>query len=232
MKTNNIQLLVWDTNFFNMKIGRVDVVDESAFDFSFIKNRSKEEGYELLYIFSKTPVKTHFEKPINTKIGFKMAITPNLKSSFSDKVKIYTGKKIKPILQKLAYQAGHFSRFKLDSNLSPSAFYKLYDQWLAKSLADDIMIIEYIDNNQVAGMVTLEIKKSSTLIGLIGVDNSFRGKGIGKHLVKSCIYHSQIQQKAYLEVYTQKENVQATKFYESCGFELANLSYIYHYWAY
>lgn len=228
--TNSIQLLDWDSNFFGKKIGRITVKDESEFDLIKLKHQLSVESYDLVYIFSEELLPTYFEQPINTKVGFGMQISKNAIPRFSDNIKIYTSQEITPILKDLAYQAGHFSRFYLDVNFETTSFYQLYDKWLANSLGEDVLIITYLDNNQVAGMVTLETKADKNLIGLIGVDKHTRGKGIGKHLMNACIYYSQVQQKDYLEVYTQEENVNAYKFYESCGFNLISRRYIYHYW--
>ena len=229
MISKQIIPLDWDSSFFNKKIGKLIIDENRNFCKDALIQQFNSSDFELIYIFCETEL-PYFKAAINRKLLYRMTDLLDKKKKLSSNIAIYSEGKIRPVLKKLAYQAGHYSRFYLDKNFKQKEFEQLYDQWLQKSLNNDVKIISYQADGNILGMVTLEKKEDKTVIGLIGVETSYRGQNIGKHLINACIFYSIKQQKHTLEVYTQEENVGACKFYESCGFKLVNKQYIYHYW--
>jgi dTDP-4-amino-4,6-dideoxy-D-galactose acyltransferase len=134
-------------------------------------------------------------------------------------------------LESLAYRAGMFSRFYIDSKLRP-CFKSFFREWvinsLNKTIADKIFVYE--ENGQFKAFASCAIKDDEGWLGLISVDESMQGSGIGSSLLGAV-------ERFYLEmkvdnsfIVTQKENVQACSFYESMGYKIVNQVFTYHWW--
>ena len=79
-------------------------------------------------------------------------------------------------------------------------------------------------------MVTIGEKNNRADIGIIAVDNNFRGQDVGKILVQGVINYSIRNGYSSLQVVTQKMNESACRFYERCGFTAEQVVNVYHYW--
>lgn len=229
MPANLIQKLDWDSSFFKKKIGRViiDHIDQ----LQEIKETIRSEKYDLVYLFTEQPMLLKvLGEPINTKVGYRRDLTTMDLPKFPLGLSVFSEKKVNEELLELAYQAGHFSRFKLDAHFSDADFKHLYNQWMKKSLDPTSMIFIYSSKGNIQGMTTLDFKTDFTQIGLIGVDQLSRGKRIGRKLIDACFHHTIKAEMPHLDVYAQAKNIAACRFYEACGFQAFNKNYIYHYW--
>ncbi|MEM1123698.1 MAG: GNAT family N-acetyltransferase [Bacteroidota bacterium] len=224
-----IQELIWDSTFFNKKIGKVTVQNKEQV--VALQKDTVTQAFELIYVFSDRPLsKDLLGAPLNTKVLYRRDLSMADLPRLSDDVTIYQQEGLIEGLFDLAYQAGHYSRFWLDANFSETAFKKLYQQWMKKSLQPTSTIFVVPNVKDLQGMVTLDSKENFTQIGLIGVDKKARGQRYGKKLVDACFHHTIKKGLPYLDVYTQAENVGACHFYEACQFQEVSKTYIYHFW--
>jgi dTDP-4-amino-4,6-dideoxy-D-galactose acyltransferase len=135
-------------------------------------------------------------------------------------------------LEKLAIQSGIFSRFAIDNRFSHEKFTALYKTWIRKSIsgemADEVLVIR--QNNHIAGMITLSNKNGVGNIGLIAVDEEFRGRKFGQQLV--CDAHRWFIKQGCHTAYvvTQGENLPACRLYEKCGYQQIKIEFYYHFW--
>ena len=87
------------------------------------------------------------------------------------------------------------------------------------------MLVATVDNNEVAGMVSIQKTKSATTSELnrLSVTASNRGLGIGRALVLAAIRKSEAL--GFKNVYLETSDVQsgASRLYESIGFKLVGL---------
>lgn len=67
-------------------------------------------------------------------------------------------------------------------------------------------------------------------IGLTGVDENYRGRGIGKKLITAAIEYFCKKSIKEIQVVTQGNNMAACKLYESCGFKVLDWIEFYHFW--
>ncbi len=225
-----IQFKSWDSNFFNIKIGEVTNISDE------IVSQMISENYDLIYIFLRlTNEKVLNEllnetnaKIVDTKVVFKKNI-----STLDENVNFFEFNSTDSFdqLEKLSIESGHKSRFKLDNNFKKGKFEELYKIWIQKSIEkDEIKVFVYRENKKLAGFVTVEIKNGIGAIGLIAVDNSLRGNGIGRKLVsqvEAFLIKSKVN---VLEVATQLDNIEACAFYNNLGFEIKETINIYHLW--
>jgi dTDP-4-amino-4,6-dideoxy-D-galactose acyltransferase len=132
----------------------------------------------------------------------------------------------------LAIESGKFSRFCLDKRMPKGKFEELYGLWIQNSVSGnfaDAVIICKIDNI-IGGLVTLANKNRVGDIGIIAVDESYRGIGIGKALMRAA--ENWFIENKYLisQVVTQEVNKPAKQLYEKCGFEIVKREFVYHIW--
>ncbi|MFH5834123.1 GNAT family N-acetyltransferase [Halalkalibaculum sp. DA384] len=230
-----IKKLDWDSNFFGYNIGRLDLY-RSVFQPSDIYNL---DSFDLIYLYAHEEVenKEELPKPF-TKIIFSKKLEEFYSSPSLKHENIYNinnkniNNKEKQKLINLSYQSGIYSRFKLDEKFSDNEFEKLYQKWiensLSKKIADRVFVCK--KENEIVGFVTLRLRNKKSVIGLIAVDEKYRGVGIGSKLLDTAKIFAEKEKCKYLEVATQLQNKPACNFYLNNGFFKKEVIHIYHLW--
>ena len=233
----SVEYLKWDSQFFNKKIGKIIIKDESLGIVSSLLEESCYENYKLIYLFSpeyllleNDTLKRFNGKLVDKKIVYRLDF--QFDSCQSNKVEEYTSSKLINELEKLAYLSGTFSRYLTDKNFATADFYKLYHIWIKKSihkeLADKLFVVR--ESKKIVGMVTLKKEKNIGKIGLIATFEDFHGKGYGRQLIEACKKSLKDDLIYVLEVTTQTANQQACLFYEKCRFSKISITNVYHFW--
>ena len=233
--------LDWDSSFFKIKTARINPCYFEENNLEELLNKLKKENYKLIYLSCDSI--TNISKEILLKFNGKLV---DKKTTFVFNLKAISSKDIKSSvlikqydksipnknLEELAIQSGEYSRFKLDTNFSKEQFETLYKLWILNSVNKTIAekVIIYEDSNIALGLITLGEKQGRGNIGLISVNRTAQGKGIGKLLINAAIDYSLKKNVANLEVVTQGDNKSACKFYENCGFTVEKIEYLYHFW--
>lgn len=234
MKIDNFKHLKWDTDFFNFKVSEIRTNNISEMELKIILNLLKKEGYVLIYLF----LNKKFDKKLS---AYKMKLV--------DRKIIYTKKILKNDLEishiikyelnypsqdliNLAIESGIHSRFNIDENIEKEKYQELYKQWIInsvnKKIAKEVLI--YLEEGKTAGMVTLGEKNKKGNIGIIAVDEKYRGKKIASKLIHSAEQYFEKQGYSEMQVVTQSENKPACKLYERNGFKIDKTEYVYHIW--
>jgi len=235
MINEKIEYLTWDSDFFKKKIGRV--LAENSEEIINVFEEAKKDNYQLIYVFGNENlfVDEKILKQFNghladRKVLFKKNIES--KKEQTSFVSEYTGNELTTELEQLAYESGKYSRFKTDKNFAENDFYRMYKIWIEnsvkKQIADKVIVVK--ENDIIKGMVTLKIDSEKGDIGLIAVAPDTQGKGYGKVLISACENELLSKNIFKLEVPTQLANTQACRFYEKCGFEIKEITNIYHFW--
>ena len=234
----NIQLSEWDSEFFQMKIGKVEL--KPSLDLQSLKEEFIANHYDLLYLFQREASKSLSGKisalgglHVDNKILFEADLEyENITDANDASILLYDSPQISAGFYSIARQTAAYSRFKTDANFDPEAYIKLYDTWLErsidKSIADDILV--YKADGQVAGFVTLKLHADKLTIGLFGVNLDHRGTGIGSKLMHACFQYAKSHQRHKIEVATQEANKAAVNFYKKNGFAVKDNINIYHLW--
>lgn len=220
----------WDSKFFNMNIGEIELLDE-------FHNDIRSEIFDLIYV--------------NAIKDFQISII-DCKKSYSE-TQLYLIKKIirtednyfenilpltifnaevKNIIYELAFESGKYSRFRLDSRFSDKDFKSLYQKWVDNSLsfefADEVLIFK--SSNIIYGFITYKIEKDVAQIGLLGVCKTHQGRGVGSQLVAALEKRLIFKSVNKLLVKTQLQNIEACNFYKKLNFEVKKEIYVSHFW--
>jgi len=227
---NDFEILQWDSDFFNFKVAKINngvLLNDAFFE------KLHHENVQLAYYSSKNKLTETSNEYytfglVDEKVTFLKEIeqSPLIRNteSYSEK---YPDKQ----LINLAIESGIYSRFNVDPKIGKKKFEELYTQWIIKSvskeIADDVLV--YKTGGKIAGFVTIGQKNGRADIGIIAVDKDYRGKGIGKTLMKTAenFYFNKLK---LIQVVTQGDNLPAIKLYEGCGYKIEKVEFLYHLW--
>lgn len=228
MKPMKINVLTWDSDFFNKKIGAI-----------FFESPSDVENTESFGLIVTKQV-LDFNIEISgfhqtfreTKVIFKKELSIKSANDFSSIRDTDANPKRKEDFLELAYISGNFSRFLLDKNFGEENFKKLYREWVVNSLNKKFAIkIFYIEEDtQPIGFVTLQQSGNIGKIGLIATSTQHQGKGLGKKLLQFSENYCIENGMTTMEIPTQKENDQACHFYKKMGYSIKEELIIKHFW--
>ncbi len=232
----SINFLEWDSNFFEKKIGSIDLSNDCWQDMNRIFKIGKDESFDLVYGFLKVKDKqTIIRKSLKvyyqtTNVTYKKKLSNHL-AIRDGHIRIADSLCDASSLKDLAFQAGHSSRFVKDLNMGLNAGQRLYHTWiensLNKSIAHEVLVY---DKDDITGFITLKCNDNHTEVGLIAVDARFRNQNIGSRLLDAAEIFGLQNQHEYIKVGTQIENANACRFYERNLFVPESYTQIYHFW--
>ena len=209
---------------------------------------ARAKGYQLLYWATGVertiplPLLQSFSGSlVDRKVTYRRALsveytftsTKNMSRRY--RVSEYPQSPANQQLLALALLGGENSRFHIDSNISREKFVSMYHIWINRSTLHEIADVVFVLTNlshtdEYLGVVTGSVKNGCGKIGLMGVQKDVQGQGIGSLLIAT-IHAWMLSNGATMsEVVTQSHNVQACKFYERSGYQLASLQHYYHFW--
>ena len=129
-------------------------------------------------------------------------------------------------------ESGRFSRFYVDDNIPKYKYNELYGLWIinsvSKQIADVVLVCKI--KSSIIGFVTLKIKNDFGAIGIIAVNETYRGYGVGKSLMYSAENWFKEKGVLYIQVVTQNANFSGKKLYENCKYTLEKKEFFYHIW--
>jgi ribosomal protein S18 acetylase RimI-like enzyme len=88
------------------------------------------------------------------------------------------------------------------------------------------------DEGRAVGFVTCDVDAATNWgsIGLLGVDESARGRGVGRALTQGALAWFAQRALPGVTVITQGRNVVAQRLYQRCGFVTRSVRLYYHKW--
>jgi dTDP-4-amino-4,6-dideoxy-D-galactose acyltransferase len=231
----DLEKLEWDSNFFGLPVYCVSIEKEE--DVKSLVALSGRHNSSLVFIVQK-----NIEKNVRECLESVGAICYGTRVTYEKRIgKVnyfqselgimeYEGE-VTEDLVRLSVNSGGYSRFKKDPKLRPY-FESLFQKWIVNSLDKSIADKTYVynKNGRLLSFLTLRIKKSQGWIGLISVEKSVRGKGIGKALLDQAEKYFIAHGAEMSYVVTQEENMTACRFYEACGYHISASELIYHWW--
>jgi len=240
-----IQYKEWDSNFFEKKTGSISrnvLINASIGDK--ITEEIENGQYKFLYYFHDLSIESHTQPDIKAlaQLGFKYIDThgsfaldlskvqPPLETSYSIFIVNNPNEINRVKLEHLVKELSVVGRFYLDSECPRDKATELYQTWLDKSFSKEMADWVYIigDKENPLGFVTLKrVDDDEIDLSLIVVDESMRGKGVGKLLALSALSDFKGKFKR-CSVKVSLSNVSAVRFYESLEFTLTKSYQIYH----
>jgi dTDP-4-amino-4,6-dideoxy-D-galactose acyltransferase len=135
-------------------------------------------------------------------------------------------------LRELARANHRITRFYADPNFPDERCDELYATWIARSIegwADAVLVAEV--EGRPAGYVSCHaLEWGWGSIGLIGVGQDARGRGLGRELVNGAVAWARDRGLERVTVVTQARNVPALRTFEGCGFRTDDVGLSFHKW--
>jgi len=221
--------LEWDSDFFGYKVARLDLGNSTELP------PLPASDFKLIYIFNRQEIKGMESKLVDKKAYFQTTLL-DLEEVPNQSILIEAFDRRKHSSEELValtLESGIFSRFFVDPNFKDGEYEKLYRRWIENSVdkKSALEVFVAVERGHILGFITVGEKGTALAdIGLLAVSPQARGKKIAKTLVQHVKSYALKKGFKRMQVVTQLDNQPATRLYEATGFELNELTYIYHIW--
>ena len=234
-------MLPWDSKFFGINIARVKGDLLRADSSAQIDSWCKANGVKCLYFAARSDdaeTVLHAERIgyhlVDVRMTFEHRKTPApMRPELPDRFRIRraTPQDI-PRLRQIAHSSHIDTRFFYDSHFPRQLCHSLYETWIQSScdgFAQWVLVGEQAES--LGGYLSCHVTKDGKgSIGLMAVDASHQGKGLGSALVASALAWFAEQGVRQVSVVTQGRNVAAQRLYVRGGFIPSKLELYYHRW--
>lgn len=233
---NTLQFLDWDSNFFKRKIAKIELQDVQH-NIAQINRLIADSSFDLIYCFAQADEgdAALITSILNNAIWVDGKVT--YLKQVEDKV-IDINSYLESVhnmdddLYNLAIQTGVYSRFHVDQNFEPNQYKELYAKWIensvSRTIADEVIV--YKEAQKISGLITLGVKNERVDIGLLGVDEQARGRGIASSLLTYAEQYAADKDFKEIQVVTQNQNEPACRLYQKHGYQVDSLVNIFHIW--
>ncbi len=236
------EFLPWDTDFFGVRIGRVTGHSLTAESAAQIIDWAKNQSVDCLYFLASIddPQTTRLAQAHGFQlVDIRVTFERDIRKAEVHPIPASSGAQIRAVrsedisaLEAIARGSYDVTRFHFDARFPRDKADTLYEIWIRKSCgdyADQVLVAEIED--QTVGYITLHLLGNAQgQIGLIGIGEQARGKGVGKSLVYASMDWLRSRNVVREQVVTQGRNIAAQRLYQSCGFQTASVQLWYHKW--
>ncbi len=233
--TGVCQLLNWDTEFFGMRVARLNRAQPTAAEMRSALDWCAAENISCLYLLtgSNDPETTRLAE----ECGFHFAdIRVTLERSGGDApsdipsgIRIATEEDV-AALKSIAGVSHTDSRFYYDTGFPRERCDELYRVWIEKSCrgyAQRVFVAEH--QGAPVGYITCHNDEGGR-IGLLGVAENARGLGLGGRLISAALHYFAESKLQRVTVVTQGRNAAAQRLYTRHGFLPLSTELWYHRW--
>lgn len=235
------QFLPWDSDFFDLRIARVNGNKLTIESVQQIIKWSQDNQIDCLYFLADPQdhqtiqlAEHHRFHLVNIRVaqtwtnhGTPIQLQPN----HEIELRSYQPGDL-PRLRQIAARIFTYTRFYADPCFARQKVNQFYDIWIKNSCegyADQVLVADA--NHVPVGFITCH-KRSPREgeIGLIGVGEQFRGRGIGKSLVKAALNWFLDQGAERVNIVTQGTNLPGLVVCQRVGFCTSSVQLWYHKW--
>ena len=186
-----IEVAKWDSEFFQYKVGRVDLptscAPESVERFAdALVRQAHEQKFRLVYVFVGSPLESQSLSNLARRgfrdVGGKREyarepVCISLPEDGSSEIVIC--REVSPSIVNLALQSSALSRFRLDPGFAENEYERLYTEWICKAVEGVDGLCAYIIGavDEPKGLITLDSAGGEARIGLLAVDGRSRRHG-------------------------------------------------------
>lgn len=235
MTSIRCSLLPWDTEFWGVRIGRVEDGQLSAADGKAADEWARENGVSCLYYLAagNDAASAHVAEDGGFRVmDVRIELDRSTEGDDASPAGIREARADDmPALREIARESHSDTRFYADPRFARERCDDLYETWIQRSFEGfaDIVLVGEADG-RAAGYVACHAREGSGNIGLIAVAESARGAGLGRALVLGAVGWSHGEGLGRITVVTQARNVAAQRTFQRCGFRTASIGTWFHKW--
>lgn len=231
------EFLEWDSSFFGRRIARVRGGRCSSGDIGRILEWCGPERIDCLYWLAASDdaqavavAEKHGFHFVDIRCTLERELEP-VSAGLGGNVRMARSSDLEDLRQ-IARSSFRDSRFYYDPRFDKSRCDELYVTWIERSCkgyADFVLVAE--DDGRPAGFITCHTGPGeSGRIGLMAVDVTNQGRGLGQQLVTSALRAFRERGMRVATVVTQGRNIRSQRLYQKCGFVIRSVELWYHRW--
>jgi dTDP-4-amino-4,6-dideoxy-D-galactose acyltransferase len=239
--TPGCRLLEWDSAFFGLRIARADPSAVRGEAGRLLEQWCGLHDIDCVYLLADVADQSTIESAESA--GFRLVdvrLTFDLKpsravpaaSAFAHGAVRTAGSDDVETLKAIARHSHRDTRFYADAHFDRRRCDDLYTTWIERSChgwATRVIVAEV--EGLAAGYVTCHVHTPREgQIGLVAVEASKRGRGLGVAMIDEALRWFASQNVARVSVVTQARNLKATRFYQRAGFSIMSIQLWYHKW--
>jgi dTDP-4-amino-4,6-dideoxy-D-galactose acyltransferase len=229
--------LPWDTNHFGFPIGRL--ITESPSEDALLRALRSAElaGLRCLYWLSDTTTsrrevaERNGFRLVDTRLEFEIRLpTHTSPTQKAQNIRVAEESDLDP-LKVLAAKGHRNTRFYADGQFPIDRADAMYAAWIEGSFRDPTQSV-YISGppGEPSGYIAFGSSEGKGVIGLVGVEESEKGKGLGSALVTEAVCRFAEQGVEQVDVVTQGDNRAAVRLYTRLGFSERKRAAWFHRW--
>jgi len=236
-----INHLKWDSDFFGIKIGKIDIYDENDFDSKLFKSIANEERYELIYVIKYFSIFSK-KKSLNGEIElFDIMLTMSMKFNKNKYLNIpfnllskLSSSELKGCYH-IAELTSGVSRFNNEPKIGNLKTKALYRKWIDNTINQEFSDGIFIEKkeNKIGGLHIIRTDRANSIgyFTLTGVDSNLKREGIGKKLwMQSFAYWAHESNILIIKSPFSFQNLPSFNFHLKMGFDkVEEVKYIYHF---
>ena len=239
LKFNTLRILNWDSEFWGFPIATFNEGKlckkslNKSFDFCL------KENISCLYFSANgsdpKTLQVAYEngfKFIDVRIEMEVITSSRSYCSKNTEIRPVVKKQDLKRLKLIARKSHKESRFFKDLNFNRQKCKIFYEKWIERDFELGTILGYYPDCGKIVrGYLTLTSESpSNARIGLLAVEDDYRGQGAAYKLIQKAIETSMKKGVKKLLVTTQGTNQHALSLYEKIGFRTSNVTIWFHKW--
>lgn len=241
LNTNEVKYLDWDSQFFGFTIGRIHADGCTGERLSKELEKARKEKIKFVELFCDASDTESIYSSEGT--GFHLAdlrltFIKKLPGDVNDDISLkgLTFKKAgKEDIDRIK-TAGHglftgsrYYRYpKFDRNKVDLMFLIWIEKAVKGEMDDELYYL--CDETGILAFNSLRYRENTASIGLFGIDEAYRGKGLGSLLLNRVSYLLHNRRVTEVKVVTQGKNSSALHLYQKNGFYLSQINMCYYKW--
>lgn len=236
-----IQYLNWDSDFFGLKIGKIEIYDEIDFDPIVFKQWAEADNFDLIYIFkynsifsSSTVINTGIHL-MDIMVQMSMPFEPHRYSGHYHEIRNNLSEKELFDCYNIAEQTSVVSRFNREPLIESHKTKMLYRRWIDNALNgifSDGMFVES-ERDKITGLHLIKTDNKAKIgyFTLSGVNPNSKRMGIGRKLWdQSFNFWSKNKEINEVKSAFSFQNTDSLNFHLKMGFNrIDSIKYAYHY---
>jgi ribosomal protein S18 acetylase RimI-like enzyme len=175
--------------------------------------------------FDLISVRNTYERPMPQPVAFAAPAGIELTTASVAKQRIQADD-----LAVLADVLGTTSRYYKDRRISPNKSRAVYVAWLNNSVFNGYAVDSVLafQGERLVGIHTVKVRNEVGVIDLIGIAPDLQNAGLGGALLEGGLAIMRTRGATRVEVITENENIQGSRFYQKHGFRLTDMKLVWH----
>lgn len=233
------KFLEWDTEFFGVRIGRVEGDSLTRTHTGAVLDWVRDNAVDCLYflcdsddaesVLAAEQMRCHLA---DVRMELTLDLDPSKRDTApADDLRPAVPEDV-PEIMRIASVSHRDTRFYYDGHFPRETCDRFYARWIERSCEGyaDRVFVQHLDRKPVGYMSCHLLPEGGASLGLLGVAESARGRGFGTTLVGAALDYFREQGHCHMRIATQARNTGALRLYQRYGFQIDKTRLWYHRW--